>query len=48
MNPEEKLPPKILEVFNQVKIHECTMCGSFIGDQEWKQFEGVCKKHWDY
>ena len=43
----EKLPEHVLDAFGKVIIHECSICGSFIGDKEWKEFEGVCSKHWD-
>ncbi len=44
----KKLPQKVLDAFNKVEIHECSMCGAFLTGDEYKQFEGVCKKHWDY
>lgn len=37
-----------MEALSKVVIMTCTMCGAFITDDEYKQFEGVCKKHWDY
>jgi hypothetical protein len=43
-----KLPNKITKAIEKVVIHQCSMCGAFLGDKEFKQFEGVCKKHWDY
>lgn len=39
---------KLGKVFGKIVIQECSMCGAFIPDSEFKQFEGVCKKHWDY
>ena len=44
----EEIHRKILKAITQIKIYECTMCGAYLAEEEYKQFEGVCKKHWDY
>lgn len=44
----QRLPKKVLDAFNKLVIHKCSMCEAFLGHSEWKQFEGVCKRHWDY
>jgi hypothetical protein len=38
---------KIKKIFSKIKIYTCSMCGSFLTEKEWKEFEGVCMKHWD-
>ena len=43
-----ELPKRVLDALGKVVICECSMCGAFLGEGEYKQFEGVCKKHWDY
>ena len=44
----QRLSKQVKEAFGKVVIRECSMCGAFLGGEEYKQFEGVCKKHWDY
>lgn len=44
----KEISKKLNKAFSKLVIHQCTMCGAFLGKEEFKQFEGVCKKHWDY
>lgn len=44
----KEISKKITKAFERVEIKECTMCGAYLSGDEYKQFEGVCKKHWDY
>jgi hypothetical protein len=45
---DKEISEKILKAFSKIVIHQCTMCGAFLTDQEFKDGEGVCLKHWDY
>ena len=45
---KKEISKRIAKVFSKVEIRECEMCGAFISSEEYKQFEKVCKKHWDY
>lgn len=43
----QKVSEKIKKAFNKIVIKECTICGSFITDTQFKDGEGACAKCWD-
>lgn len=44
----KEVSKRLKRIFKKLVIKQCTMCGAFLSETEFKQFEGVCKKHWDY
>ena len=44
---QKEITEKIKRMFNGLEIFTCTMCGGFLSSNEYKQSEGVCRKHWD-
>lgn len=46
-NELEKTSEKLKDLFSRVVIYQCTMCGGFLSEEEFEQYEGVCSKHWD-
>ena len=43
----KEISKKVANIFSKVAIKECTICGKFLSEKEYSQFEGVCKTHWD-
>lgn len=44
----KELSKKVLQKFGKIEIYECEMCGAFLTADDYKQYERICAKHWDY